>query len=158
MRTGSTVSSMSPYTYSNQLLKPFCNSRAFSNEYHFRHSSSTHASPELPLFQGNELSGYGPCGKCGRRFWRRLCKTGHHIENQDYIESGIAERRKPQSGKFMVMIRSEKVEFRVEETPTAYDNENCVGCSPNRNPPLSINLGSVEGRSQHLNIYKQFID
>jgi type II secretory ATPase GspE/PulE/Tfp pilus assembly ATPase PilB-like protein len=38
----------------------------------------------------------------------------------------ISERRKPQSGKFMVLIRGEKVEFRVEVTPTVDDNENCV--------------------------------
>ncbi|MDD5168818.1 MAG: ATPase, T2SS/T4P/T4SS family [Syntrophales bacterium] len=38
----------------------------------------------------------------------------------------IAERRKPQSGKFMVMIHGEKVEFRVEVTPTVDNNENIV--------------------------------
>ncbi len=38
----------------------------------------------------------------------------------------IAERRRPQSGKFMVNIRGEKVEFRVEITPTVDNNENAV--------------------------------
>lgn len=38
----------------------------------------------------------------------------------------ISERRRPQSGKFMVRIRNEKVEFRVEVTPTVDNNENIV--------------------------------
>lgn len=38
----------------------------------------------------------------------------------------ISERRKPQSGKFMVHIRGEQVEFRVEVTPTVDNNENIV--------------------------------
>ena len=38
----------------------------------------------------------------------------------------ISEHRKPQSGKFMVRIGGEKVEFRVEVTPTVDNNENIV--------------------------------
>lgn len=50
----------------------------------------------------------------------------------------ISERRRPQSGKFMVRIRGEKVEFRVEVTPTVDNNENIVLRILAKSKPVSI--------------------
>ncbi len=50
----------------------------------------------------------------------------------------ISERRKPQSGKFMLRIQEKKVEFRVEVTPTADDNENVVLRLLNQSKPIPI--------------------
>jgi type II secretory ATPase GspE/PulE/Tfp pilus assembly ATPase PilB-like protein/FixJ family two-component response regulator len=50
----------------------------------------------------------------------------------------ISERRKPQSGKFMVRIRNEKVEFRVEVTPTVDNNENIVLRILAKSKPVAI--------------------
>ncbi|MGV8058172.1 MAG: ATPase, T2SS/T4P/T4SS family [Smithellaceae bacterium] len=51
----------------------------------------------------------------------------------------ISEHRKPQSGKFMVHIRGEKVEFRVEVTPTVDNNENIVLRILAKAKPVAIN-------------------
>ncbi len=52
----------------------------------------------------------------------------------------ISEHRKPQSGKFMVRIRDEKVEFRVEVTPTVDNNENIVLRILAKSKPVAIDL------------------
>ena len=50
----------------------------------------------------------------------------------------ISEHRKPQSGKFMVRVRGEKVEFRVEVTPTVENNENIVLRILAKSKPVTI--------------------
>ncbi len=50
----------------------------------------------------------------------------------------ISEHRRPQSGKFMVRIRNEKVEFRVEVTPTVDNNENIVLRILAKSKPVAI--------------------
>lgn len=67
----------------------------------------------------------------------------------------IAEHRKPQSGKFMMRIHGEKVEFRVEVTPTADGNEDAVLRLLAQTRPLPIeDLGLS---AYNLNAFREMI-
>jgi len=67
----------------------------------------------------------------------------------------ISERRKPQSGKFMVHIHGERVEFRVEVTPTVDNNENIVLRILAKSIPVAINQLGLS--SYNLQAFAQMI-
>jgi type II secretory ATPase GspE/PulE/Tfp pilus assembly ATPase PilB-like protein len=67
----------------------------------------------------------------------------------------ISEHRKPQSGKFMMRFHGEKVEFRVEITPTVDDNEDAVLRLLAQTKPLE--LEQLAFSPYNLNAFREMI-
>ena len=94
-----------------------------------------------------------------------ICSAAHHIPfsfkvavvSRIKIIAGldISERRRPQSGKIMLRYQKQKIEYRVEITPTFSNNEDAVLRILTSSKPMRVE--EMGFSSANLDLFKQLL-